>query len=532
MYFSQKEIEVFMKTRLLPIVFAFITFSLFAQKKPINTELYDISKANSLNVYYTVSDIKMNHAGPNAFYVLMQNHIEKRSGNNYLGNYLIYRRRKSDLQVIDSLIIQGNLRVEQSESDSYGNLYLGMRFIDSINIPNAPTLYSSARESVLMKLDSNFNVVWAQQSPLEYEGFGISPDGNFVYLIGDHGGFGGNVTFTKLNQSGNLVSSKLITGIGYVDHVKVDLHGNLYVAGGCMNNNAQIDSLNLSHSYNYSLYYGKFDSSMTAIWFKIMDDITCESPQLQIDGQDRLHFLSPLNKSLQLDTFNLVKYMTGRDDFLYSITQPNGQVESVHQMNSVNAGSSVEHIFGKGFSQSEDGMAMVFIQEYQDTVQWSANHQSISQHKDPVIVEYDFQGNITGASSFPTPSREFVKSILYIDSGKVIIAGNPAGYLLYDFNDTLTTTLLQYYVQEWKVPLSVGEEEEHLQSKLKSFDFYPNPVKDVLYFDQTFSGQLFNQMGALVKEINSARSVNIKDLPKGLYYLRDQNGFADRLIKQ
>jgi CubicO group peptidase (beta-lactamase class C family) len=92
------------------------------------------------------------------------------------------------------------------------------------------------------------------------------------------------------------------------------------------------------------------------------------------------------------------------------------------------------------------------------------------------------------------------------------------------------------YLNELSCPASISP-----ISGEKAFPgVFPNPVKDVLYFDKQiesddFSYSLFNSIGQLVDSNKFLRSVNFSGFPDGLYYLILSNGlknYSQTIIKE
>jgi len=86
------------------------------------------------------------------------------------------------------------------------------------------------------------------------------------------------------------------------------------------------------------------------------------------------------------------------------------------------------------------------------------------------------------------------------------------------------------------VVLSISENE---LSKL--FQIYPNPTKDILFFDvkndiQILSISLFNMLGSKIVEINNpTNKLNLSNINTGVYFINiqtDKGKFTKRLVKE
>ncbi|MDD4148805.1 MAG: T9SS type A sorting domain-containing protein [Bacteroidales bacterium] len=68
----------------------------------------------------------------------------------------------------------------------------------------------------------------------------------------------------------------------------------------------------------------------------------------------------------------------------------------------------------------------------------------------------------------------------------------------------------------------------------KQSKIYPNPAKDFIVFENfTNNIKIYNSLGQVVRTIknpNPLQKVSISDLPKGLYFVKDNNNKAEKLI--
>jgi hypothetical protein len=70
----------------------------------------------------------------------------------------------------------------------------------------------------------------------------------------------------------------------------------------------------------------------------------------------------------------------------------------------------------------------------------------------------------------------------------------------------------------------------------QKLSFYPNPVKDVIYFNQnyvdSFDATIYNLFGMQVKKIKVEKGMmNVSDLPAGSYIVRTSAFGSNKFVK-
>ena len=72
---------------------------------------------------------------------------------------------------------------------------------------------------------------------------------------------------------------------------------------------------------------------------------------------------------------------------------------------------------------------------------------------------------------------------------------------------------------------------EELDRNSTSFKAYPNPTVDVLFFDQQITGQVFNEAGMLMGQINNENELNVQNWSSGLYIVVTKDQGTRRFVK-
>lgn len=432
--------------------------------------------------------------------------------NSVSGEITIQRRDTGSLAVIDSMIITGAAAIQETENDAFGNLYILAYATQAVQVDNNTTIATD--KHFLVKLNAAMQVQWVNDSAAG-DKMAISPDGNHLYVAGDHKGFSGTPTLYVLNSNGMVTQTKALTGLGYIADIKTNNNGDIFFSGACSDQSAQLDTVNASHSFSYDLYYGKIGSNLTAEWIKIMEDFTCPQPWLNIDANGNLLFYSQLNKSNTLGQFTL--NTAAGNEFIFASTTPSGNVNFANDAPGATHKAKALQNRGRGLTTLGNNAAvMIFHGGNNDTINWSSSVQTISNiwTGQATIIEYDIN---TGQPTMATIPKygTFIsyRDIMYLDNGDLLVT-NGTG------DSTLQLTKL-------RLP-STNSIKTISTTTLK---VYPNPTSGVVHFSEPISGSIYDIVGKQLSTFEQSRTINITTLPSGVYYIRTIGGVSIKVEK-
>lgn len=444
-------------------------------------------------------------------------YINKKVGgithNSISGEIRIERRDTGSLSVVDSMTITGSAAIQETEHDASGNLYLLAYATKIVQIDNNTTI--DAGKHFLMKLSAGMQVQWVNDSAAG-DKIAISPNGNHLYVAGDHKGFGNTPTLYALNNNGIVTQTKALTGLGYIADIKTNDNGDVFFSGSCSNQSAQLDTVDASHSFSYDLYYGKIGSNLTAQWIKIMEDFTCPQPWLDMDANGNLLFYAQLNKSNTLGQFTL--NTSAGNEFIFASTTPSGAVN--YAKDAPGATHKAKALFNDArgvTTKANDAAVMILHGGHNDTIDWSGSVRSISNvwTGQSTIIEYDIN---TGQPTMATVPRYgtyiYYRDMMYLDNGDLLVT-NGTG------DSTMQLTKL-------RAP-STNNIKIVNAAILK---VYPNPTSGVVHFSQPISGSIYDILGKRLSKFEQSRTINMTTLPSGIYYIRTDEGTSIKLQKK
>lgn len=512
-----------MKKNILLLFLLFPAF-LFSQRLPTDAMVFPVSSQSNLNTGFAFLDIQL--AGTSSFWLARTTYVIDSYSNKPYGNVIIERRKNSDFTLIDSLEITGKAIIGNMQSDDEGNLYIVGRYRDSIRFDANNIFYTAANYTAFaIKVDTNMQIQWINPS---IDGFFItvSPNGNNVFVRGDLNGMGGNVNIHRLDSSGNIAQTKLLSNIGYLSNIKTSNTGEIYFSGGCLGDNFYLDTIFISSSFQYDMYYGKLSSSLQAEWIRLMDDFTCEDIVIDIDDAGNANFFGPLNKTIILDTFQASPNLS--KDFLLASLIPTGRAKYVK---SAPANYRIEPTNYRGMNIQNDKVAILLEQDPNYNINWGNGlfTSTIGHDREQLILEYNTStGNIVSASLFKTLDTERLRSILYLPNGDILTTGMMHWVELHTSTDTLYGSSDHLFIERWEMPTITSLNEHETAAKLS---FYPNPSNGEFRFSESISGVVYDLAGKEILFIENQNIINLTGFDNGVYFLKTEKGGKFKLLK-
>lgn len=130
-------------------------------------------------------------------------------------------------------------------------------------------------------------------------------------------------------------------------------------------------------------------------------------------------------------------------------------------------------------------------------------------------VDTEFIPNSTG----PYSARAWINAMHPLPSAQVLVAGQFCGY----------TGTQRHGIMRLNVAEGVGIPE---LSEDDAFIAYPNPTSDVLHFERSISGNIYDAQGRWVMSVPVGTRISVSGLATGLYVLHTASGQALRFMKE
>ncbi|MBS3915515.1 MAG: T9SS type A sorting domain-containing protein [Bacteroidetes bacterium] len=250
--------------RNLTLILAFFTLSLQAQTVTWKNVLRGENQFNpSMNSSAITAD-------NNGYWASHLSKFRLSYGQVYLGNQdIVHLDFHGEMD--DTIKVFGNANVKMLHQYN-DRLYMWIGFFDSVRLDtihyNRPNNYST----FLCYRDANgiksLGLLGDTVSIVN-----ILPDGNIIQA--STGGFGGNCTLESYAPDGSNKKSKILKSLGYAQAITPAKDGGIFITGGCMGSNIQIDSIQENNTFSYTNYVLYLDAKWEGKWMKYIEDVTC-----------------------------------------------------------------------------------------------------------------------------------------------------------------------------------------------------------------------------------------------------------------
>lgn len=399
----------------------------------------------------------------------------------------------------------------------------------------------------ILHLDASGNFLWAKQmgGVASDFAFSIALDAlNNVYTTGPFGdtadfdpGMGTfNLTSTgntdnfvsKLDSSGNFLWAKQLGGTDDDDSyaIAVDANGNVYTVGtfyATADFDPGVGTYNLTAEGQYDIFISKLDASGNFAWAKrIGGAVTDEGYAIAVDVSGNVYSTGSFGGTADFDpgagTLNLTAI--GDQDIFISTLDTSGNFLWAKQLAGTNSSDG-----GRGYSIALDALNNVYTTGYfTGTVDFDPGAATLNLTSagayDTFISKVDASGNFIWAINMGGTDGEAGRSLALDATGNIYSTGAFGGTADFDpgigiFNLTTGFGNGDIYISK------IGNTVTGISEPSDSFtaNIYPNPTKGLIHFTSLANVQLMTITGQAVASKNSVMSLDISEIPQGIYFI-------------
>ena len=293
--------------------------------------------------------------------------------------------------------------------DEEGNVYLSGFFENTVQFGNITLMAQGEWDMVVLKLNSNGNVLWAKQ----YGGKGRD-GGNEVEFGNNHqlivaaqseGTFEGIANtgnqdayvLSLSSQDGSVNWIKSVQGPGYAraKAIAVDHQGNAYLGGDYLNSTF-INSNEGTNTFDIyggtDAYLASWTSEGTFRWVKTWGGIgndLCKG--VTVNSKNELYMVAPFENTVDIDGMEFTS--AGASDLIVMKSDNSGKINWLRQI------SGIENLYGAELAVDRED-DLVFGMSVWGMVSFeSGNADSkkiiVGAERSPILVSYDLNGNFS-----------------------------------------------------------------------------------------------------------------------------------------
>lgn len=445
--------------------------------------------------------------------------------------------------------------------DGSGNLYIAGTFADPTLVFGSTVIPNPTSVGLfLLKLDNAGNVVWVKNTK-GYGGLGnteavavaIDPAGN-IFMAGYYtdsvtfgsttlvnaAPFGSNVFLVKYNASGNVVWAKDSHGLGGNDiatSIATDGSGNIFVSGAYTSSTISFDGVNLFNSAGENMFVVKYDTSGHAVWGNsaVTDSDYVQNAATATDASGNVFVtggFSGTSVAFGSTTLTNAGGSSGTEQIFLAKYDNTG---SLAWAKSPGGGGQSD----LAYSMTTDAAGNIYIGGFFGALPVTFGSTTLTNFG-PFIARYNTAGVAAWAKGADAASSGGVYALAGDAFGHLYAAG---GYNLpLTFDGITLAAPASGYVQAFTARFDhVSSGVEQVYKEMGDISVFPNPATAQLTIQST--DQLINQititnlLGQAVRSLQFAVgrqqvSVDIADLPAGIYFVKVNGGVVRKFVKE
>ena len=449
-------------------------------------------------------------------------------------------------------------------TDNLGNIYTTGSFNGTASFGSYTfTSNTNERSIYVVKQNTSGQVLWATQFsspwttiPQDFLSIGITTDtqGN-IYTTGTFRadtatfgditleritlGFSPYDTFVvKQNTSGQVLWAK---NFGVTDiasgnwHIRswggitTDTLDNIYISG-YFSGTAVFDDITLTGLSGIgSAFVTKIDSSGEVIWAKRFGEegagFNALSRDITTDIFGNVYVTGSFSGVMNVGSTTLTSSYNSEYDYYMGdvfVMKIDSSGEGLWAINSTTTSGT------SGYSIVVDTLANMYITGYFDgTVNFGDTTLVSEGLSDVFVLKINSSGTVEWGDSFGSTGSDLGVGVSVDTAEGIYIMGGFSGTV--NFGETILTAPNSGEIFLMKIAMDGNLNLEW--SNIEKYNFYPNPVKDVLtiQFPENVKGstvELYNQIGQKVKEFiiyDDIQNLDLSDLATGVYFLKTSN---------
>lgn len=444
---------------------------------------------------------------------------------------LFYNKYDTSGQLLFTKTFIGKAQVYDIQTDSSGNTYLAIAFIQSLTIENI-TISSTNQSAkpLLLKFNSSGTLLWHidittfNTSINNFKSIAIDSN-DAVYICYDNYNYS---YVKKLDPNGNVLLTIEQQNVNTISSISVDNEGYIYTAGSCANPNSSYANVTVPATFSYNTYVAKYSPTGVYQWVKYVQDITCPDPQVISKSQDEVYFSSTLNGPYSFGSITAQGPNGGYDIFIAKLN-----VTGTFQWVKEAPGSGRVFVGKRNFLNIDSSGNVYFAGSTSGIVNWGNNITTTSTiYQDGLLLKYDPNGTILMAKTAGGSDTDRFDGVTTNSLGDIFASGIVRGTSNFDAIQHIEADQFKFYPVLAKINNS---NLNHSEFDYEAIIVYPNPTKD--YFNiknakMNLKGEIYNILGSKVKEfeINSS-PISIQELANGTYFIKLANNSTFKLIK-
>ncbi len=434
---------------------------------------------------------------------------------------LFYNKYDVSGQLLFSKTFTGKAQVYDIQSDSSGNTYLAVAYVQSISIDGTTISTTDiGAKPELLKFDASGTLLWHiaitsfNSSINHFESIAID-NADYVYISYDNYNYS---YVKKLDANGNSLLTIEQQNVNIISSVSVDNEGYIYTAGGCANSNSKYANVTVPATFSYNTYVAKYSPTGVYQWVKYVQDTTCSKPKVKAKSQDEVYFSSTLYGAYSFGSIVAEGPTASGYDFFLAKLNSTGVFQWVKEV----PGAGKAFIGKRNFLNIDTTGNVYFAGSTAGTVNWGNGITTTSTiYQDGLVLKYSPNGTILMAKTAGGADTDRFDGVTTNSLGDIFVSGLIRGTSNFDAIQHIESNQYLFYPVLAKINFS-NLTTTNFNSE--NIVLYPNPSNDYIYIQNSKNyskGEIYSVLGQKVADfqINSA-PISIKELAIGTYFIK------------
>lgn len=436
-----------------------------------------------------------------------------------MGNQFFNKYAASGESLFSKEIV-GNVNIGHITTDSQGNLYMALGYVNTITIDDFTT--STVNQGVnhlVVKFNSAGEMLWQQE--LLVNGFQVNGFMSIAFDASD------NVYIAyddyqssyirKMSPDGTTLMTIEQTNAARISSVSVDNEGNIYAAGSCVGPQSSFGGVASGTDFPYNTYAVKYSPTGVFLWIKFVEDITCPAPMIIAKTPDAVYFSSQLYDVSQFDDVDTEGPVGSFEDMFIAKLNASGEYQWVREV----PGDGIMGIGHRSYLTLDSAGNIYFGGRTGGTINWGNGITTSSEDNvgDLLVLKYNPSGDILMAETAGGSGDDRIDCIAVGAEGNIYLSGMVRGNASFG---SITTEAEDFQAYPFMAKMNQGAlgNEDFIASG--NVIVYPNPATEYISIeiDGDAHGSIYNIVGQKIKDIviNGA-VIPVAELQSGIYIL-------------